>query len=482
MADDPSDHPRLLALRARLARHEGQALEASALVAALAECARTDVRAAFSLAELANEQNANVEALGWLENALKLNPSHEPSLLMATRILRQLDKQERAYKLLEQACAADAHSFPPRLVLAEMLQEDGRFDEAATMYRGVLAVSPSHPAALAGLFATRRADDEEDLLARAQLVAESVDIPPGPRATLNYALAKTFDRRRNYEQAFIHAEAANALIRRNRPHDAGEDERRLACLMANLRKFADVELSLEETAGARPLFIVGMPRSGTTLVEQILSGHSEVTGLGELPFWPAVAGRWKLSEDGFDMPEVDRANVAAQRYRDLLAARGATEGWVIDKLPDNYRFVSLIASLLPDARFIHCVRDPRDNLVSIFFEHFAPHQTYTTGIDSIVARRLNHDRITAEWRTLYSDKFLTLEYEALAREGEPVVRRVVEWLGLSWEDALMDYQGRVRSVRTPSRHQVREPLYDSSIRRWKNYEPWMHEAFDALQS
>lgn len=482
MVQDLADHPRLIAVQIRVARADGKPQDAQTLQAALAGAARADVRAAFALAELANEQNARVEALGWIENALKIDPAHGPSLLMATRILRQLDKQERAYKLLDSACAADPHSVPLRLVLAEMYQEDGRFDEAAAAYHAVLAINPTHAGALAGLFATRQSDTDEVLIERAELVADTVDLPPAPRATLGYALAKTFDRRRDYKRAFHHASAANELMRRLHPHDDAEDQARAARLEAALDQFTGVELQVDEAPAVRPLFIVGMPRSGTTLLEQMLSGHSRVTGLGELSFWPGLVGRWRMGEDGFTMPDVDRAAAAAQRFRDLLKSRGAQQGWAIDKLPDNYRFVSLIAALLPDARFVHCVRDPRDNLVSVFFEHFGPGQTYTTALDSIVARRLDHDRVTAKWRAAYHDRFFSLGYEDVVQQGEPAIRSLAERLELDWEPEVMDHRARSRSVRTPSRHQVREPLYDSSIGRWRDYEPWMRAEFDALGS
>lgn len=477
---DVADHPRLLLLQARIARQDGHTQDVSRLSTTLAGLAKSDVRAAFALAEFASDAHLKVAALGWLENALALDPQHEPSLLMATRLLRQLDKQDRAYQLLEQARSADPNLVPVNLTLAEMLQEDGRFGEAAEVYRAVLGLHPTHPAALSGLLNTRHADKDEALLKRAELAADAIESPLPQRISLHYSLAKAFDRGGGYGEAFGHAAAANDLLRRGHPHDAAAEHRRSERLVSNLRLFANVELSQDDPSPVVPVFIIGMPRSGTTLVEQMLSGHSTVSGLGELSFWPALAARWNLNGEEFALPDVERAHTAAQRYRDLLQSRGASTGFAIDKLPDNYRFVPLIAALLPDAKFIHCIRDPRDNLVSIFFEHFAPHQTYTTGIDSIVARRHDHDRVTSEWNALYGDRLTRLDYETLVSEGEPAMRSLTGQLGLPWEDALMDYRSQARSVRTPSRQQVREPLYDRSVGRWEHYQPWMGAAFDAL--
>lgn len=477
--EDAAANTRLILLQVRLARHKGDNEAAARAVWALTERSQTDHKAAFALAQLASDRHSPVEQIGWLEIALKLEPNHEQSLIQLARTYRRLGKQDRAYEMLRQAAAIRPPSLPAHMILAEMLQEDGRFDEAAEVYRTVLTVSPANPLALAGLITTRKAEGDTVVIDHADLAATSVETPWPQRVTLRKALAKYHDRAKNYEQAYHQAAAANELLRSRHPHDAAADQARTETIMRNLQAFIDLEL--EPTPGAvRPVFVIGMPRSGTTLVEQILSAHPDVDGLGELPFWPKLAERWRIDQDDFTMPNVDEAVTEARRYRELLKSRGANHGVAIDKLPDNYRFVSLIAALLPDAYFVHNVRDPRDNLISIFFEHFAPNVTYATALEDIVLRRKAHDAITEQWHRTYPDRMLRLTYEDFVRGGEPAMRGLVEAVGLEWDDALTNYRTVSRSVRTPSKHQVREALYDSSIDRSRNYEPWMKSAFDAL--
>jgi tetratricopeptide (TPR) repeat protein len=470
---------RVILLQVRLARHKGDNEAAAKAVWALTERSQTDHKAAFSLAQLAADRHAPVEQIGWLEIALKLEPNHEPSLIQLGRTYRRLGKQERAYEALRRAAEIRPPSIPAHMILAEMLQEDGRFDEAAEVYRTVLSVNPGNPMALAGLISTRKAEGDAVVIDHADLAATSMETPWPQRVTLRKALAKYYDRAKNYEQAYIQAAGANELLRSRHPHDAAAEQRRTETIVRNLQAFIDLELEPAQAA-VRPVFVIGMPRSGTTLVEQILSAHPDVDGLGELPFWPKLAERWRIDQDDFTMPNVDEAVAEARRYRELLKSRGAEHGVAIDKLPDNYRFVSLIAALLPDAYFVHNVRDPRDNLISIFFEHFAPNVTYVTAVEDIVARRKAHDAITEQWHRTYPDRMLRLTYEDFVRGGEASMRALVEAVGLEWTDAMNDYRTVSRSVRTPSKHQVREALYDSSIGRWRNYEPWMRSAFDAL--
>jgi hypothetical protein len=235
----------------------------------------------------------------------------------------------------------------------------------------------------------------------------------------------------------------------------------------------------------RPVFIVGLPRSGTTLTEQILAAHSQVFGAGEL--FLARDDFWGLATQPTErkvftaLAELQRetVHILAQRHLDRLEALNRTAARVVDKMPDNYLYLGMLAALFPRAKFIHCRRDLRDVAVSCWMTRFS-YFRWTNDFEHIVARFREYQRLMEHWRTTLPVSLLEIDYEETVTDLQGVARRLVEWCGLDWEPACLTFHEGKRRVRTASLTQVRQPVYTRSLGRWRNYERELGPLFTAL--
>jgi hypothetical protein len=215
-----------------------------------------------------------------------------------------------------------------------------------------------------------------------------------------------------------------------------------------------------------------MPRSGTTLVEQIVSSHPEVRAGGELNFWNERGAAWHQA--GSAEPKAPFLGEAAGHYLSVLRAIGPKSARVTDKMPFNFLWAGLIHLAFPRATIIHCRRAAIDTGLSIHQTLFHPGLAFPTGGCKLVAYFRSYRRLTDHWRrVLPGDRFIEVEYEELTREPEPVIRRVIAGCGLPWEDACLHPERNPRAVKTPSKWQTRQPIYRGSVERWRRYEPWL---------
>ena len=226
----------------------------------------------------------------------------------------------------------------------------------------------------------------------------------------------------------------------------------------------------------RPVFIVGMPRSGTTLVEQIAASHSQVFGAGELGTFTEPQG-FPASVVGLGADEV---NAIRKTYLERLQSLSADALRVCDKTPFNFLFLGWLAKLFPQARFIHCRRDLRDTALSCFFQNFVIPYPWTTSLDDIAHYSQGYLRLMDHWRAVLPIRMLEVDYEDLIEDVEEGSRRIIDHLGLPWEDACLEFHTAQRSVRTASSWQVRKPVYRTSAGRWRAYEDELGDAVLSL--
>jgi hypothetical protein len=230
------------------------------------------------------------------------------------------------------------------------------------------------------------------------------------------------------------------------------------------------------------VLIIGMPRSGTTLVEQILSMHPEVSGGGELNFWNERGAVWHRSNaPGNGQLFVAKESVikdflgkAATDYLGVLREIAPEAERVTDKMPFNFLWAGLIHMAFPRAIIIHCRRTAVDTALSIHQTHFDPSLAFPTGGVELVAYFRSYQRLIDHWRSMLpADRFLEVDYEELTRAPEPVIRRMIAACGLAWHDKCLRPESNPRAVKTPSKWQTRQPIYRSSVARWRRYEPWL---------
>jgi hypothetical protein len=240
----------------------------------------------------------------------------------------------------------------------------------------------------------------------------------------------------------------------------------------------------------RPVFIVGMPRSGTTLTEQIISSHPLVHGAGELGRIPELIGQTTREAQeageqvGFPgwvpMVEDEKFAELAQGYLDYIAELNGDALRVTDKMPHNFQNVGLIAAMFPNARFVHCMRDPVDNCLSCFQQNFAMPHTYSTNLGDLGHHYREYRRIMAHWRKVIPNRMYEVQYEELVADQERVSRELIAFCGLDWDDRCLEFNKKKGAVKTASVWQVRQPIYADSVKKWKMYDGYINELLDEM--
>ena len=403
----------------------------------------------------------------------------------------QLDEAE--------ACFREALRVDPTLAVswtgvARIQAERGDFEQSCQSARSALAACPKLGEAYWRLAITLKGRmPDHELKAIADLLGDE-SLPNEPRAMLKFGLAAVLDGRGLYSQAASHLETANVLqsvekAARGLAYDPDQHSAFIAQMIAAFN--ADL---LARGRGwvepdRRPVFVVGLPRSGTTLVEQILASHSQIHGAGELYDLhrlflsiPRFVGRPAIEPlNAVQFLGPVSAKAAALIYLDRLNALAPPEFTrVVDKMPDNVRLLGLIAVLWPGARVIVCGRDPRDIAVSCWQTGFKTNP-WSNSWEHIAQRVADYQRIVDHWRQTRPLEWLDVRYEELVADLEGHARLLIDFVGLEWEPACLNFHLTRRIVRTPSLVQVRQPIHSHSVGRWKNYEPSLQPLFSAFE-
>jgi tetratricopeptide (TPR) repeat protein len=441
--------------------------------------------------ELAPSQTRTLDALaqvefraGYPEDALPLwqalaalRPQHEDTLLKLGETLSRVGEHARALAHFSDAARRHPESPGLGMALAQAEEDSGDREAAAAAYERALALRPDWALPLAGLLGLRRGQAAEKHVALARALLAAPGTSDQDRAQLGYALGRVFDARADYPQAMACWHDANAARRREAgefdlPSLQGRVERTIALFDASLLANAP-----EGHPDTRPLFIVGMPRSGTTLTEQIIAAHPLAHGCGELPDI-ALAARHLPSRHGTPqqwphiVEDLDPAALPAAAARYLAAASRhapAEARRLVDKAPTNYYQLGLVAMMFPQARVVWCRRDPRDIAISTYGENFSPSERSATRLDGIGHAINLQERLMRHWQSVLPIPILELHYESLVSDPEAQARRLLEFAELPWDPACLAFHQSERGVQTPSRWQVRQPVHTRSVGRWRNY-------------
>lgn len=360
------------------------------------------------------------------------------------------------------------------------VQEDlGDATQAREAYARAHALQPEWGDPLAASIALLRAQAPEALVDEAEAMLERGAAPEHQQAYLHYVLGKRDDARGAYAEAARHWSSANALRRRvdggfDRAGFSAKIDAIIAALTADLLRARHGDALRDE----RPVFVLGMPRSGTTLAEQILAAHPLAYGCGELTGIVSIAQnasmdtglRWPQDATRFDAAWAHRR--AAEYLQSAAGPAGGDAKRLVDKQPYNFLHVGLIAMLFADARIVWCRRDPRDIALSIFSESFSPLATYATDIDDIRFFIEEHERLMRHWQSVSPLPLLEVQYETMVTDTDAQIRRLIDFAGLPWDERCLDFHNSGRSVQTLSRWQVRQPVHTKSVGRWRNYSQW----------
>lgn len=357
--------------------------------------------------------------------------------------------------------------YPPALLNLGNLHED-RGDRAAATetYQRLLALDPANATTIARLASVTEAADAGPMIDKLRGGLTNSAIVGDDRAALGFALGRLLDATGDYDAAFAAYEDANRAAKAGAlPYNRAAEERSVDAL---IRAF-DRPVSAPQPADA-PIFILGMFRSGSTLIEQVLAGHSRVTAGGELPYLPTIAtDLFGPALDPTAPPSADVLVSAAERYRAQANAAFPGRDRLTDKRPDNFYHIGLIQGMFPGARILNTIRNPADNLLSVYFLHVDPAMRYAFDLGDIVHHFGLYRRLMEHWKALYGDAILDVDYDRFVADPEPELGGILAHLGLDYETACLDFANRRNAVRTASVWQVREPLHGRSSGRWQNY-------------
>jgi len=438
-------------------------------------------------------------ALGRIEEAdaaarhlLKMEPENPQSWITIAAVATRLMRQEEALEAYEQAARFKPEELRLRMSIGHVQKTLGRRRESEASYKAALAMDPRNAEAYWSLADLKNYSfSDAEVAAMQRLLTDDRRAHPN-EAQLYFALGKAFEQRQQYPQAFAHYARGNALRRRDAPFDIGNFERR----SARIRAFFDSAFfAAREGSGdpsGAPIFIVGLPRSGSTLIEQILASHSGVDGTMELPNIINITREFEdmsANRDGY--PESLGSASAAQlsalgrRYIEETAPLRRGRERFTDKLPNNFSHVGLIHAILPRATVIDARRHPMDSCFSTFKQHFAEGQTFSYDLQDLGRYYRCYLALMDHWDAVLPGKVLHLQYEELVRNPEANIRRLLEHCRLPFEAACLSFHETQRSVRTASAEQVRQPLYTSGVGYWRHFatelEPLRRALGDSLE-
>jgi tetratricopeptide (TPR) repeat protein len=455
-----------------------------------------------SLGRLAFDRGRYGDAEAAYRRAIEI----QPEFTVAYKNLLVAEQHGRGQALLEQgrldeaeACFREALRLDTTLAaswvaLARLQAERGDLDLACESARSAVVHQPRLGLAYWRLAVTLKGRlPDADVQAMEGLLEEK-NLPERDRAFLHFGLAAVFDARGRFEQAAAHLERANAIQAALKGTwgvriDPGVRARFIDGMIGSFTREFIAGARAWGNPDPRPVFVVGLPRTGTSLVEQILASHPKVHGAGELrdvlrvfEALPSLVGQPGIQPlDALKLLGPESAGAAARRYLDRLdTLAGATAARVIDKMPDNFEHLGLIAVLWPGARVIYCSRDARDIAVSCWFTGFETNP-WTNTWENMAQRFADHQRILEHWRQALPVKWLEVGYESLVADLEGHARRMIDFLDLEWDPACLEFYKTRRVVRTASLVQVRQPINSDSVGRWKHYGSNLQPFFRACE-
>ncbi|AMY71851.1 sulfotransferase [Frigidibacter mobilis] len=419
-----------------------------------------------------------------LRRALALAPARPDALALMGQALSRLGRDDEAMQHYDRALA-----LLPDLPLAisgkaGLLQTLGRFDEAEPWFRRAFALDPANGEPYSTFLVSHKVRPGDPILDEMIARFDDPKTSDASRISFGFAIAKALEDLKDHDRVFPYLRAANDLTRKAHPYDIKLRHKRVAQLLRSMDSRDWPGAPVPGTSDAAPIFVTGMPRSGTTLVEQIIASHSTVTGAGEVNILADMAakllfpGREALA--AADLPPDAIAGLGAD-YLAALHQRHPEAERLTDKSIQSYMYIGLIKLALPKARIVVVRRDPRDNLLSIYKNKFTDGtHLYSNNLRDLGEYYRSFHEVIEFWRARVPDWFYEVQYENLVANPEAETRKLIAACGLDWEDACLASHRNTRKVDTLSVFQVRQPISKSSLNAWQRYEAHLGEMFEAL--
>jgi tetratricopeptide (TPR) repeat protein len=482
------------------------------------------VDAYINAAGIALAKKEPMEALRWLNNLASFAPDHPGGLTARAKAMLECDQPRDALEAARRAVAAAPENGEAAEVLAQALGMIGQCDEALAAFDtaaslpcpepenamigkaallselgrsgdaqgaldAALAINPNSVRALFNRAAIRKyAAGDSEIERMEQMLASGRQLAQDDVLMLHFALGKAWLDAGDGTRAFVHLAEGNRMKRATYVYDAAATDGWLAAIAARFPAAVFARFAGAGDPSEVPVFVVGMPRSGTTLIEQILASHAKVHGAGELKIMQQIADftvgpdrrpvGFPQIIDGMLPPD---AAMLGRRYLDQVLPKAAGAARIVDKMPANFLYAGLIHILLPNARIVHVVRDAADTCLSCYTKLFAGEQRFAYDLTELGQFHRGYATLMAHWRAvLPASRFLEVRYEDVVDDLEGQARKLIAFLGLDWDEACLSYYENRRQIRTASLDQVRQPIYRTSVGRWKAYAGHLGALLEAL--
>jgi len=449
--------------------------------------ARRAVALAPDAPQAQNTLGIVLEACGALPEAIaayKMATTQAPDYDIAWSNLAQAFEQNGQFEGAISAFERVLHINPAQTEILVAMGETqiglGRFEDAERTFRQALTIDPGFTKAYVNLARIYLCSDGD--VDKMTALLKHPNISDTDKVDLNFSLGETYDRQKKFDAAYRHFSTACRLHRKLNSFSLEDHEAHVT----SLKKIFTAEVlatpSPTNVDTSKPIFIVGMPRSGSTLVEQIFASHSQVYGLGEVSWFEDELINHNLVSGYSIENQLDISQLAdvAQGYLDRLQTSGSKVCYVTDKMLDNYLFLGFIHLALPDAKIIHTRRNPIDTCLSSFTRFFTNGMIYSFDQRELGRVYALYWELMEHWRTVMPGRVHDVHYEDMVTDPETETRRMLEYCGLDWEPACLNFFETKRRVRTASSPQVRSAIHNKSVERWRNYEPWLQPLIEEL--
>jgi tetratricopeptide (TPR) repeat protein len=429
----------------------------------------------IELGNLLHQQEQLTEAASWYQKALQLKPDLAKAHNNLAVVYRDQEEMQQAITHLRKALEIDPNYADAANHLGVTLIELGEKEEGVAYLRRAIAIKPDYAIAHRHLAnACRHTEHDADITAMEELYrAEQTSTEQ--RMHLAFGLAKSFEELEEYQKAFQYLATGNRLKRDSFNYSIEKDR----AVFDAIKQAFHSQPTTDEICGNpddTPIFVLGMPRSGTSLTEQILASHPRVVGAGEIKELWRIACELCHTKVPTELPgrivHADCATLSAlgTKYLERLRRFSADARHIIDKMTHNFLFIGIIRRALPNAKIIHCERDPVDNCLSIFKNFFVAEHGYAYDLQELGEYYLLYQDLMRFWHERYPGVIHRISYESLVADQEGTTRALLEYCDLPWDDACLQFHKTSRSVKTASSSQVRKPIYKKSVQLWKKYE------------
>jgi tetratricopeptide (TPR) repeat protein len=445
-----------------------------------------DVLVAVELAHALHKLHEFDAAYDLYRQILADQPDKPLTMHACATLLMDMERNKEAVELLRRAQELAGDNVVIQLTLATALADGNDFEGARAIYLELMEQAPEVCETYLYYTAITKMEQDEEITAKIKQQMAKVE-DKGRQELLNYALAKIYEDKQDYETAFSHLSGACTLHKERCGYDRDADMQLFTVIKTIFSKEHIAPLQQCGDPSRKPIFVVGMPRSGTTLVEQILSSHPDIVGGGELHFMDTVLRNHAAMLESWKVVSLadltcEQLPLLADAYLSLIAPIGSENQLVVDKMPHNFLYIGLIALMFPNAKIIHMQRNPMATCFSCFKQRFLEGHDYSFDLEDLGYHYLAYRDLMEHWRKVLPERVLEVEYEALTADFEPQARRIIDYCGVEWDDACLAFHKSGRAVRTASLAQVRKPIYKGAVSFWQNYQQQLQPLYAILHA